>query len=280
MVTEKMNVNPLCDAFVKVDRAKKHLLEFEKRVGGFLGHSPYGITPHKGSDKRTFIFKLRISEEMPREFNAIVGDVIHNLRCALDHLAWQLVIFNDKSPDRKVAFPIVEDMNALGEYLDSCLKNASEMARQMVRELEPFKGGNQFLWKLHDLDIIDKHRNLLSIGFDQVPGSDTRVDFPSAVKCFPGFPLSLSGGGEIGSFTICAYNLSSFLKDGDDLFKIRTDMDESEVASSSLHVNWGIFFINEQSFTQAELVIPTLQKTVNCVEQILNSFDQQIFSSQ
>ncbi len=47
-------------------------------------------------------------------FSVVVGDVIHNLRSALDHLAWQLVILDGGQPNDSTQFPIYESATNAG----------------------------------------------------------------------------------------------------------------------------------------------------------------------
>lgn len=42
-------------------------------------------------------------------FSIIAGDLTHNLRCALDHLVWQLVLREGHEPTRRNEFPIFEN---------------------------------------------------------------------------------------------------------------------------------------------------------------------------
>lgn len=68
--------------------------------------------PHSPDVDRSFAsetnFVLYVDEvaEVPLTFSAIIGDVLYDLRSALDHLAWQLVIANGGTPNRDTAFPI------------------------------------------------------------------------------------------------------------------------------------------------------------------------------
>src|SRR3954447_19322714 len=39
-------------------------------------------------------------------------------------------------------------------------------AVKAIDALKPYKGGNDLLWRIHELDIIDKHRHLFSVAHD------------------------------------------------------------------------------------------------------------------
>jgi hypothetical protein len=97
----------------------------------------------------------------------ITGDIIHNLRSCLDHLAWQLVDANGGKPSSHTMFPIFEDPTAPTDYksrIERILKGASPDAIKLVQSLHPYKGGNDGLYALHRLDITDKHRLLITVG--------------------------------------------------------------------------------------------------------------------
>jgi hypothetical protein len=45
------------------------------------------------------------TEPSPLRLGVIVGDFLHNLRCVLDHLVWQLVLSNGQTPSVRNQFP-------------------------------------------------------------------------------------------------------------------------------------------------------------------------------
>ena len=85
--------NPLSprDALlVKVDRANKHILNFQTDITKFNLQGSRNAIFHEDNletGERTFYFR---SLEIPPEFSASIGDILQNLRSALDHLAWHL----------------------------------------------------------------------------------------------------------------------------------------------------------------------------------------------
>ncbi len=95
----------------------------------------------------------------------MIGDFIHNLRSALDHLVFQLVVNAPPEAATRIAFPV-------------CLKDAvfkditrskvapfiSATALAEIEKLQPYstgQGERDILWILSQLDIIDKHRLLI-----------------------------------------------------------------------------------------------------------------------
>ena len=91
----------------------------------------------------------------------ILGDLIHNLRSALDLTASELARLNNRN-DKKVYFPISDSE----ESLDSRIKEknfhlAGDDAVKLLKEFAPYRGGNAALRALHDMDIQDKHTALI-----------------------------------------------------------------------------------------------------------------------
>jgi hypothetical protein len=95
------------------------------------------------------------------EAMAVLGDAVHNLRAALDLLASELARINGKS-DPNVYFPFSATM---AEFPAAVAKRnfdkAGHDAVTLVHQLAPYRGGNELLRAIHDLDIEDKHTSLL-----------------------------------------------------------------------------------------------------------------------
>ncbi len=95
------------------------------------------------------------------EAGAILGDGVHNLRAALDLMASELARINGKS-DRNVYFPFAA---SVAEFQEQVRKRnfdkAGADAVQLLHTFAPYRGGNELLRAIHDLDIEDKHTALL-----------------------------------------------------------------------------------------------------------------------
>jgi len=67
-------------------------------------------------------FLVRIREDPPAEWSAIIGDAVHNARSALDHLAFALVEANGGSADENTTFPITDKPEGYGDRLRRSLR--------------------------------------------------------------------------------------------------------------------------------------------------------------
>jgi hypothetical protein len=98
---------------------------------------------------------------VPDHVALIAGDVLHNLRSALDYLVYALIRANGKTPSTSAGFPIFDHEPVSQKeknWFDEKIKDIPDTAQDVIRFLKPYKGGDDRLWRLHQLDIIDKHR--------------------------------------------------------------------------------------------------------------------------
>jgi len=131
-------------AATKIARARKHLKELEEESSIFLERAKTQVSATLDKGDMSFGFYVTIKVEGPPEsLGAIVGDVIHNLRSALDLSACELVRSVGQS-DEDVYFPFSrtpEDLDLMIERRH--LDRAGRDAVNLVRGLKPYRNGNQ-----------------------------------------------------------------------------------------------------------------------------------------
>src|SRR5690242_18623488 len=92
----------------KIDRAKTHTAELHTALRGFFATDPQPyevieeINPQTG-DKRAWV---KVNSEPDPRWALVIGDIIHNLRSALDLLYSQLLIRNGLVAQKSDFFPI------------------------------------------------------------------------------------------------------------------------------------------------------------------------------
>jgi hypothetical protein len=101
-------------------------------------------------------------EPSPLHLGVIVGDFLHNLRCVLDHLVWQLVLLNRQEPGEHNQFPIFDTPDAYKKKAGRYLRGVAADHRALIETFQPYHLGadasSHYLAVLHDLSNIDKHR--------------------------------------------------------------------------------------------------------------------------
>ena len=152
-------------AEIKIKRARELIAEISKRL---VADPPYIYTLETNTttlQKSTF---AKVNED---SFDMIVtycGDVIHNLRSALDHAYWQAVSPHVEEKHKKsVQFPFAKDIDNLEEAIKrSSTRNVSDEFYSAIVDVKPYagKGGNILLYLIHQTNIQDKHRLPISAG--------------------------------------------------------------------------------------------------------------------
>lgn len=143
----------------KVERAKKHIEDLHVSLKAFWDSEPNRITFQDDLKERERSYYLVSVADIPLEILNIIGDVLHNLRSALDHVAYALPLAHGVKERSWNQFPIVE---SAAKYMSADVRGKVQTFRQDVVKafdaLKPYKGGNDTLWRLHELNKIDKHR--------------------------------------------------------------------------------------------------------------------------
>jgi len=179
----------------KIERAKKHIRDLDLARVAFLGTNPYVGIPKFHPEENQTVFVLESIPGVPNEIAAILGDAIHNLRTALDYLASELVRSAGNEP-KGVYFPIADTAEKYEAESGGKTKGMPKEAKEIIDRLRPYGGGNYFLWALHKLDIIDKHRLLPAVGM-KIGGWQISLSLTPTEYNFS-FPSVLENGDVIG----------------------------------------------------------------------------------
>jgi len=192
---------------MKIQRAAVHLSELHGRFMQWESGKPYRTQSRLRPDRRTIDTYLRIHSVAPLdEWSLILGDFLHNLRSALDAIAWELATFNGASPrkPKSVQFPIATDPSAWDIALTGWVGDLPSAFIERLSLLQPFRyavaGKLSALEVLHALDIQDKHKSALEVGIGQegieLRGSFRLVDAAATLRpnWTPVQPLDLHDG--------------------------------------------------------------------------------------
>ena len=93
----------------------------------------------------------------------MLGDALHNARSALDHVACLLVEQGGGTITQTTAFPIASDATKFNAGVKAKLQGATDSARAAVQATAAYRGADDQLWALHQLDIDDKHKLLIPV---------------------------------------------------------------------------------------------------------------------
>src|SRR3972149_3205168 len=97
---------------VKIERAKKHVGGIQAAIRAFHDTRPYMVGAKRNPQTRQLIYYVSDLKPVPITIAAVAGDALQNLRSALDHLAYQLVVVGVGGPPpdpTRVCYPIARD---------------------------------------------------------------------------------------------------------------------------------------------------------------------------
>src|SRR6516162_9929947 len=151
---------------MKLDRAKQHLGELEQALKSFYDTKPYRFSGKSNLATRIVVYSMDSVTPVPEEIPLIAGDIIQNLRSALDHLAYQLYLRGGGSAEtgRHIYFPICESKTVYEDKKRRQTRGMTQQAIAAIDAVQPYKGGNDVLWRLSELNNIDKHRLIFTVG--------------------------------------------------------------------------------------------------------------------
>jgi len=169
----------------KLARADEHLQELKREIRVWVESEAYVVRGQFEAERGEYVFRCEIREPPPARLGVIFGDAIQNLRSALDHLVWQLVIASDAQPDNRNQFPIfVREPSTDRERgrWDSAVRGLAPPYVAAIERMQPYKAdepGERTLAVLADLSNADKHRIVVPLAFsinEQVAETITAVE--------------------------------------------------------------------------------------------------------
>src|SRR4029434_5844611 len=150
--------HPLDGAKFKVVRAQEHLDTLKNEIRGYLDGGNYKITFKPNAKGHPEPYPVS-TVEPPLRLNAVVGDVMTNVRASLDYIIWQLGIAHFQNPplipdeDKKWAsFPIYNDpssdglANKINRFTN---RQVPTSAVDEIKALQPYNRPYRSLWWLH-----------------------------------------------------------------------------------------------------------------------------------
>jgi hypothetical protein len=147
---------PLDGARIRVERAQHHISSIDGRLEQFrrklLPALNFRVEPDKISWNKFPVI-------LPLELAALVGEVIYNLRAALDYVVFELAAADSGRTQHGTQFPIEDRPEKFRKRRKTFLLGVSDAHVSQIEALQPYRG---IAWtaKLRELSNPDKHRSL------------------------------------------------------------------------------------------------------------------------
>ncbi len=157
---------PLAYAMDRVARAKDQIDPIRALSDEYLGKTANAHHGKVYASNNTYRIEYYPNPPDPR-LGTLVGEAVHNLRSALDHLVWEMVLENGGKPNRRTEFPILKvrpGRNSDGTPRMPSASGVSAAALALIDEHQPYRIGEMAefdaLAVLRELSNWDKHRHI------------------------------------------------------------------------------------------------------------------------
>jgi hypothetical protein len=156
---------PLDGVYAKLGRADLHGESLKAEIAAYLDERPFELVSEPDVTGERCQLRAKIAIEIPTvPWGVQLGEIIHDLRSSLDHLAWQLALAHrpGEHPPARTEFPIFISADRYDREAVPKLAGISPEAQSVIRQLQPFavyeEPDRHPLWYLHGLSNLDKHR--------------------------------------------------------------------------------------------------------------------------
>lgn len=211
---------------LKLERALEHLDSLRREIDEFVEANTISGLATEEVDGFSVNFSLPV---VPARLSLTVGDAVHNMRTAFEHLMRQLILRNGHQPTRQSGFPVSTNSKYVG-HTELFLKDhkpqigdCSYAAQLEIERVQPYHRGvtaeTDYLRILHELDRVDKHQllNVVRVQITLKPDAqsalyvgDELVERPeqSALMLAP----NEAGGAEFGAVGVTETELRDHLQ--------------------------------------------------------------------
>ena len=151
----------------KLLRAEQQIQEIAYEADALCAEVKQGIVREVNEHNEQVWTYRGETPEAPVRWSILVGEILYNLRSALDHLVWQLVLENQRTPGRHNQFPITRDQGHWQQERVRALKGVNQRHQAMIGYVQPFTGGISLPFDVSRLKVLDglsnieKHRQLV-----------------------------------------------------------------------------------------------------------------------
>jgi hypothetical protein len=253
-----MAFDPFAEPQLKIDWAKHHIANLNGEINSFMSERPFvlRVVQHPEIAQRQYLIEAK--KPIPNKFALMIGDAIHNLRSALDIMMVGLVSPFTGSPEG-IQFPFCKSADRMnGAITGPQIHLAGPKIRLAIEALQPYPGGDEKFYGLHELDICDKHRLIVPIGRNaELTDADFKKMEPGLLAGVQpkGNRIILAGGGSTKEPIVFRINITNVATA--DIQRINMP--------AEIQPTFAICFDEGQPFA-SEAVIPTLGLLTRKVE--------------
>jgi len=215
--------SPSAAWWAKLNHAKKHRDELQAAYSAYRALDPVQAVAEPMNDNGEVPYRLLVSAEVPLEISLLIGDILHDLRSALDSIMFAMVTneaTRKLTDEEKQAcqLPICESPAKFKKFCRSRTMTPllSQRLRDVLRTVQPFYWTEQakrhgaaqgeayadssrleVRWAIQHLNNIDKHRQLAGASWSP-DIIDWMTDEPDHVQTWRRSGASYTPGAIVG----------------------------------------------------------------------------------
>jgi hypothetical protein len=147
--------HPFDGAMLRLHRASRHLDDAYGLLREWERECQARIAP-RDDGKQHFVGGF---PSPPPLMSVVVGDVVNNLRSALEYLVYELVRLDSGSVQKWTKFPICDTKSEFDRRRKTCLPGVGDAHADVIEALQPYRGVD-WTARLRDISNQDKHQRL------------------------------------------------------------------------------------------------------------------------
>ena len=161
--------DPFASANLLLKRAKRDFAKLERRAQRVIANQTYELftEPDPARPEDFVKFKMRLVKELPDAISEFTGNIVNNLRFALDHaLSAVAVAAGCTKPraKRNAYFPFSGNEAKFESNLAGRCADVPKEIWPLIRKYRPYKGGEDFLFALNEVCNANKHDLVIPVG--------------------------------------------------------------------------------------------------------------------
>lgn len=159
--------DPFVSSRRKIAWAKKNLAQLDVMIGEFLQQENLYTSfaePDPQNPQHT-VHKMRVIKQIPDGLSELTGNIVDDLRSALDQAMYGIALLHDPATKLgEAAFPFSRDADHFDNALKGRCKGVLVQLWPLLRSYKPYQGGSQALFALNAICGTNKHGILLPVG--------------------------------------------------------------------------------------------------------------------
>lgn len=156
---------PLLGPKLKIERAYAHLAELQQAESNFFSSNVPSLVYEEDTERGCKLAKLKLDACSPEIIHVLAGELIYQLRSALDQIAVALAKMSASKPNIKnVYFPCDDSVASYEKSCKKCLAGFDDDLIVKIKSTQAYNGGDDTLRAVFRMANIDKHLEIIPVG--------------------------------------------------------------------------------------------------------------------